>query len=95
MDQLHIYVYEYSETQKNVHKIFITTPTEQIVLQHHLKNMHKNDESSSTKGTKVQLVRHTIESLKKYTLSNLFFRFNHLGDYTFSVRDLERYPTTP
>ena len=41
MDHLHIYVYEYSEKQnKNVHKIFITTPTEQIVLQHQPKNMH-------------------------------------------------------
>ena len=57
--------------------------------------MHKNDESSSTKGAEVQLVRQIVESLKKYTLSNLFFRFYHLGDYTFSVRDLERYPTTP
>ena len=33
--------------------------------------------------------------MEKNALSNLLFRFNHLGDYTFSVRDLERYPTTP
>ena len=91
----HLRIMSTLKNKKNIHNFFITTSTEQIVLQHHLKNMHKNDGSSSTKGAEVQLIRQTVESLKKYTLSNLFFRFNHLGDYTFSIRDLERYPTMP
>ena len=83
------------KNKTNVHKFFITTPTEQIVLQHQPKHMHENEGSSSTKGAKVQPCNTDSRITGKNALSNLIFRFNHLGDYTISVRDLERYPIVP
>ena len=72
MDHLHFYVYEYSEKQKNVHKIFIRTPTEQIVLQHQPKTCIKTREVQAQKVQKSNYVTQTVESLKKRIIEFAF-----------------------